>query len=637
MRFAAVLVMLAGLVLSRESVAQAALTKADVESYLDGLVPYALQRGDIAGAVVAVVKDGEVLLLKGYGVADVASGAPVDPDTTLFRPASISKSFAATAVMQLVETGRLELDRDVNEYLDFRIPATFSTPITLRHLLTHTAGFQDVYKNVLLGSAEDTPTLERYVKAALPLRVYEPGSMVAYSNYGVTLAGYIVQRTSGQPYDAYMAQHIFAPLGMDRSTFLQPVPAAMSNTGPQGYVSASKPAASFEYLGTIPSGALSSTGADMAKFMLAHLGGGRLGSAQILQPQTVAQMHEPGFRPAPSLPALSLGFYGENRNGQRIIGHAGDLIAFHADMHLLLDANVGVFFAMNSMGKEVASTAVRTALFRGFVDRYFPASASVEEATLDSALDHGKRIEGYYQPSRRAAGIVELGSLFSQAKVTVASDGILTHSAIKGFNGEPKRWREVSPFRWREVHGNAQLVAVVDDTSVRFLSTDDQPPVAVWQPVPGLYGASWNVPLLVATLAVLAMTLMAWPAGALMRRYYRVAPGTPQGTAWARTSVRVIVLVNLLLLVGWVVFLLLSASDLTLLADGSDGFVRLLQVLGIVSVLGLIPVLRNLMMSLRESGRSVWSRLANFIVAAACVATAWFILAFGLLRVSLEY
>jgi CubicO group peptidase (beta-lactamase class C family) len=570
-------------------------------------------------------------------VADVASGTPVDPSATLFRPGSISKSFAATAVMQLVEAGQLELDRDVNEYLDFPIPATFATPITLRHLMTHTAGFQDVYKNVLLASAEDTPTLERYVKDALPPRVFEPGSMVAYSNYGVTLAGYIVQRVSGQPYEAYMAKHIFAPLGMDRSTFLQPVPATMSSTGPQGYVSASMPAASFEYLGTIPSGALSSTGADMAKFMLAHLGGGRLGSAQILQPQTVAQMHEPGFRPVPSLPALSLGFYGEDRNGERIIGHAGDLISFHADMHLLLDANVGIFFAMNSMGKDVASTAVRTALFRGFVDRYFPAAASVEEATLASAVEHGKRIEGLYEPSRRAAGVVELGSLFSQAKVTVASDGILTHSAIKGFNGEPKRWREVAPFRWRELHGNAQLVAVVDDAGVQFLSTDDLPPVAVWQPVPGLYQAGWNVPLLGATIAVLAMTLIAWPAGALLRRYYRVQPAIAAGRARLRTLVRVVVLVNLLLLIGWVVFLLLSASDLALLADASDGFIRLLQVLGIASVLGLIPILRNLMMSLREPGRSIWSRLANAIVAVACVATAWFTLAFGLLQVSLKY
>ena len=167
MRIVGALLLFAGLaLLPLAGSAQNTLSRADLETYLDGLIPYALQRGDIAGAVVSVVKDGEVLLLKGYGVSDVATAAAVDPATTLFRPGSISKMFTATAVMQLVEAGALQLDRDVNDYLDFDIPATFAQPITLRHLLTHTAGFEDVFKNVLLNRADDTPTLEAYVKRA---------------------------------------------------------------------------------------------------------------------------------------------------------------------------------------------------------------------------------------------------------------------------------------------------------------------------------------------------------------------------------------------------------------------------------------------------------------------------------------
>jgi CubicO group peptidase (beta-lactamase class C family) len=169
--------------------AQHTLTQADVEAYVDGLVPYALRRADMAGAVVVVVKDGQVLFQKGYGVADVKTAQPVDPNATMFRPGSISKLFTWTAVMQLVEQGRLDLDRDVNSYLDFRIPDAFGKPITLRNLLTHTAGFEDVYKNGLVEDPKATPSVEAYVKRALPPRVFAPGTTVAYSNYGATLAG----------------------------------------------------------------------------------------------------------------------------------------------------------------------------------------------------------------------------------------------------------------------------------------------------------------------------------------------------------------------------------------------------------------------------------------------------------------
>ena len=121
----------------------AALNRADVEAWLDGFMPYALERGDIAGAVVVVVKDGQVLLQKGYGYADVAKRTPVDPETTLFRPGSVSKLFTWTAVMQLVEQGKLDLDADVNEYLDFEIPARDGKPVTLRQIMTHTAGLEE--------------------------------------------------------------------------------------------------------------------------------------------------------------------------------------------------------------------------------------------------------------------------------------------------------------------------------------------------------------------------------------------------------------------------------------------------------------------------------------------------------------
>src|SRR4051812_35619376 len=155
------------------------LTRTDVETWLDGFLPYALQRADIAGAVVVVVKDGEVLLEKGYGYADVAKRTPVDPKRTLFRPGSVSKLFTWTAVMQLVEAGKLDLDRDVNEYLDFRIPPAFGKPITLRHLMTHTPGFEERVKNLFSPDSVNVESFESFLKAWTPERIFPPGEVPA--------------------------------------------------------------------------------------------------------------------------------------------------------------------------------------------------------------------------------------------------------------------------------------------------------------------------------------------------------------------------------------------------------------------------------------------------------------------------
>lgn len=638
MRIARALLLLAALALQPPaSDAQSALTRADLEAYLDGFFPYALQRGDIAGAVVSVVKDEEVLLLKGYGVSDVASGAAVDPNTTMFRPGSISKMFTATAVMQWVEAGKLQLDRDVNDYLDFDIPSTFGQPITLRHLLTHTAGFEDVFKNVLLYHADATPTLESYVKRALPRRMFAPGSMVAYSNYGMTLAGYIVQRISGEPFERYMQAHILEPLGMTNSTFLQPVPESIAVNAPHGYMAASQPASPFEFLGTVPSGALSSTGADMARFMLAHLGASKPGTTGILRPETIARMHEPAFRSVPRLQAMMFGFYGENRNGQRIVGHAGDLMSFHADLHLLLDAKIGLFVGMNSLGRDGSSTALRTALFNGFMDRYFP-SILPDEPTLPSALEHGRRIAGRYLPSRRAEGsFVALGNLLSQGKLIVNPDATVTLSTLNGLNGEPKRWREVAPFRWREVNGSAQLVATFEGEHVKFLATDDVPPVAVWQPVPALDDAAWNLPLLFATCAIFACALIAWPVATLVRRRNGATLAMTRRQEQRRVATRLVILATGLSLAGWIVFLLRASTDLALLSDASDSFLRLLQVLAIVAVLGFALVVWNFIELLRRADVSAWAKAGQGVITFACAAAVWFIVWFDLIRAQLDY
>src|SRR3954447_155508 len=125
------------------------LTKADVDAWLDGYMPYALKAGAIPGAVVVVVKDGQLLTMRGFGYSDLKTQKAVDPDLTLFRPGSVSKLFTWTAVMQQVQAGKLDLDKDVNAYLDFKIPPKDGKPITLRNLMTHTSGFSETAKYLI--------------------------------------------------------------------------------------------------------------------------------------------------------------------------------------------------------------------------------------------------------------------------------------------------------------------------------------------------------------------------------------------------------------------------------------------------------------------------------------------------------
>src|SRR5580698_6595513 len=232
------------------------LERADLEPWLDGFMPYAIERGDVAGAVVTVVKNGEVIFAKGYGLADVEKHKPVDPERTMFRPGSISKLFTWTAVMQLVEQGKLDLDHDVNEYLDFKIPPRSDGPITLRNILTHTPGFEEQIKALIVSDPKQLVPLQVYAREKTPVRIFKAGSTPAYSNYATALAGYIVERISGQPFDDYVDAHLFKPLEMSHATFRQPLPGTFEADMSKGYALASQPAKPYEIVVAAPAGSL---------------------------------------------------------------------------------------------------------------------------------------------------------------------------------------------------------------------------------------------------------------------------------------------------------------------------------------------------------------------------------------------
>lgn len=609
----------------------AVLEKADVDAWLDGFLPYAIDAGDIAGAVVVVVKDGKVLTARGFGHADVKTGKPIDPETTLFRPGSTSKLFTWTAVMQLVQAGKLDLDRDINDYLDFKIPPAFGKPVTLRNLMTHTGGFAETTKYLLTFDPAQLRSLDQVMKRAIPERIYAPGAMAAYSNYGASLAGYIVQRVSGEPFAAYIQRHIFTPLGMTHSSFQQPLPPTLKSLMSSGYGRASEPAKPFELIAMSPAGALSSSGTDMAHFMIAHLRGG----GPLLTPQTTQLMHGVANTPIPGLPGMALGFYHEDRNGQTIIGHGGDTDQFHSDLHLYLDSGVGVFVSFNSAGKEGAAHVVRERLFDDFTNRYFPR-VQPNLPTASTAQVHGQAISGYYVSSRASAfTFLRLVTLLGETSVVVNDDDTITASSLTNAAGVPKRWREVAPWNWVEVGGSERLNAVVRDGHVVLFSIGAFAPIIEFMPAPIALNAGWILPLLVGTLAVMFLTALSWPIIALIRRSYRFETGSSGKALFVHRLSRATAWCAVIVAAGWLAMFQAITNDVTALDGRLDIWIRLMQLVSLMFIAGTIAAIWN---AVQAFGRRGWfTKTWAIVFAASAMFLVWLTINAGLVTPALDY
>jgi CubicO group peptidase (beta-lactamase class C family) len=426
------------------------LNKDDLEAFFDGIVPLQLERSDVAGASVLVMKDGETLLLKGYGYSDLKTKQPVDPSSTIFRLASISKLFTWISAMQLVEQGKLDLDVDVQRYLDFPIKANngIAAPITLRNLMTHTAGFEETIRNIGVTDNKHYLGLREFLIENQPRRLFEPGKVPAYSNYGVGLGSYIVQRVSGEPFERYVADHIFSPLGMTHSTFLQPPSQDLEKHVSHGYPSSTRhdPLA-FNIFSPVGAGGLSSSAADMGRFGQALLNGGELDGQRILKRESLQAMWSPQFRASEALPPMGLGFIQNWRNDLKWIGHEGDLVEFHSLFYLEPRNKLLLFISYNSAG---AAGRDRDELLNGFSDRYFPPTQPQTFISLPRA--EMEEIEGDYQPTRRADSTqLKLLLLFAQFHAALDKDGVLQVNEAKDLRGHATRLRPIGKDLWQEV------------------------------------------------------------------------------------------------------------------------------------------------------------------------------------------
>ena len=612
------------------------LSKADFETFLDALIPSQLRNRNIAGAVVSVVKDGQVLFQKGYGYADFEAKKPVLADQTLFRPGSISKLFTATAVMQLVEQGKLDLDYDVNDYLDFAIPKTYAEPVTLRQLLTHTAGFEDTLKNLFVAHESDVKPLRTYLLNEMPARIFPPGKIPSYSNYGFTLAGYIVERVSGEKFERYIDNHILKPLRMTNSTFDQPLPPQLAPNMSNGYLNASKKPRHFEFVQAAPAGALSTTAADMTRFMLAFLQDGTLDGATILKPETIRQMETRQFELQPMINGLGITFMEYLTKPVRAIAHGGDTVYFHSDMVLVPDAHVGYFLSYNSLGKNVGGG--RGEVWRTFVNRYFPSPGEPKvDIDANTTKSDGHAVSGVYDGTRRGeTTFLKIAALLSQFRVSSDKDGVLTVEAEKNQRGELKKWREVAPLVYSEVDG-LETIAFRRDASGIVREMLPFPAVFEGQRVPW-YASKTFVGLVIGgNLVLVLLTVLLWPVAVLIRRKY-------DRPLFSGKTDRVLYLVSRLVCVGELIFILApliafsqGLEHIITMGNAINPWLQALHILGWLLMAGVVLLIIAAARFAKLPGHGLWFRLHSILLAIGGIAFGLFAWQYHLLDTSLKF
>ena len=611
------------------------LDRADLETWLDGMVPYALKAGDMAGAVVVVVKDGTVLLEKGYGFADVSKKVPMDPEQTMVRIGSTSKLFTWTAVMQLVEQGKLDLDRNINDYLDFKIPEDFGKPVTLRDLMNHRGGFEEGLKDILWTNPHGVPSTEAYLKDHKRPMIFPPGQVPAYSNYGAALAGYIVERISKEPYERYIERHILVPLDMTHTSFDQPLPERFASSVSKGYRTASAPPGPYELIVTRPAGSATTTLADMSRFMLAHLQDGHVGAAEILKADTAKLMHSPSEQAAPGFATMAHGFFREVHNGRTVIGHGGDTIYFHNEFELMPAEGVGIDFTFNSRGRGDAVYLAREALFGGFMDRYFPKPVvPLEPPALSTASADSRLIAGRYESSRRIEhGFLSLFYVLQQSVITANPDG--TISVPGEFTPGPQTYREVGPQLWRRDGGSQQLMLkTVDGVKTVVDSTD---PTSVLQAVPLKRSSVLNLTVLILAFLILVWTVLAWLLSPWLKPPKNLADDLAVQVKRLRLMLHAAALFDVVYLVCW--FMLLRPTlnlELDFYSSSLDPVVGMMEAAG---VLAIAAALIGIWSAWRLSRLNIPRKLPfwGFVTAAGLVGVVWIGFIGGLLRFSLNY
>ncbi len=403
-----------------------------------------------------------------------------------------------------------------------------------------------------------------------------------------------------------------------------------------GYRTASQPPGYFELVGPAPAGSLSTTGADMARFMIAQMQAYSGTQTPLLSHDAAQRMQTTMFRPVPPSHGMSVGFFERDRNGHRIREHGGDTQFFHSKLAMFIDDGVGIFMSFNSSGKEGAVHRIREAVFAQFADRYFPAPlAEIEPA--QHAQENARLVTGRYATSRRAeTTFFKLFTLLGQASIAPDEKGVLTVPGLTELSGEPKKWQEAAPFVWREQYGPEHVAVKADGDRVTMLSADEFGGILVLLPVPWRQSGAWILPVVGVATAILALTVVAWPIAAWRRRKRGASLALSPRELRIYRIARVVALIDIVFLVGWMGIVSAGNADLAAYDGHLDAWFYVLHVLGFIGAAGALVAIWNGWLAI--AGKRGWKATAWSVgLAASCTAVSWFGFAFNLIRVTLKY
>lgn len=583
----------------------------ELEAFLDRLFAQQMKRLHIPGAVVILVKDGKVFFTKGYGYADLERKKPVIPDKTLFRMGSVTKLFAATAVMQLVERGKLRLDDDVNKYLEgWQLEVNYPAPVTVANLLTHTGGFDDRVIGVKARRVSDLLPLGKYLAEEMPRRVRPPGKTYSYSNHGIALAGYLVEVASGTPFTRYVAENILAPLGMRRSSLL-PSPALVADIAVSyEYHQGTYRPVPFCYYQIGPAGGLNATATDMAHFMIANLQNGRYRDSRILSEATAREMHRQHFTYDPRLPGVAYGFHEDFRNGLRAIWHNGGDTGYYCHLYLLPNQNLGLFFACNAQREELSDAVIGQ-----FLDRYYPVKKTVVRPRAPRGLkERLGQVAGIYRFNTYSRLTIEkVIALLSEVPVRANDDGTLTAGGLR------EKWVEVEPFFFQQTNGYGRALFRRDDQGrVTQLCADP----ATCDRLPWYDTAAFHLSLIAFSVVVFLSVCAAVPLGYVIRRLRRSPAQGSRGARSARMVAWLVSILNLAFLLG----LILTLSSLQEeFLYGVPRLVIALLILPLAATALTAGVVGYAVLAWKHRYWGLAGRVHYSLVALAAVAFIWFL------------
>jgi CubicO group peptidase (beta-lactamase class C family) len=609
---------------SMPSLRQVPTNSAEMEAFLDDLLAKEMKEYHVAGAAVSVVKDGKLFFAKGYGYADLENKIPVDAEQTVFRIGSVTKLFTWTAVMQLVEQGKLDLDADINTYLDFHIPDTYPQPITLKHLLTHTAGFEDLHVNMVASKEEDLAPQREWLVSHLPARIRPPGEISAYSNYGAALAGHIVARVSRESYSQYVQEHILNPLDMKSSAAQWPLSAGMSAHTSVGYMYTDDAYQVFPRLlsqvDLFPIGIMSSTVTDMAHFMIAQLQDGRYSDAEIpdariLEETTARQMHSTLYTPDPRILGTAYGFFDFSDNGQRVIGHSGTAEPMHSLLLLLPGQKLGIFVAYNSNDAEPL-TRQHFGFQRAFFDHYYPSPTIRPIQPSEYFAKQANRFVGAYRMSQNAYTTLEKYLSLTSATVYVKNpaDGTLLLSSPYG------EWRiaEEEPMYFRQVDGPFHFVFRADGQGrITYLFTDFTPMFA-FEKLQWYETVGFNMTLLLVSLLLFLSIILVGLIRAIRNRLDRDRNPTSRSGRVANGLILGISILNLLFVIGNVLW-----GEQLVYGIGLS--YKVVLGLGVLSALLTVGAFVYVVLAWKNQYWDVALRVYYTLVTVAAVAFVWFL------------